>query len=45
MTQERLNHLMVMHVHKERTDKLALKTVLNNFMGESEHFTSIFAMY
>ena len=45
MPQERLNHLIVMQVHKERTDKLDLKTVLNNFVGESEHCTSIFAMY
>ena len=41
MTQEQLDHLMVMHVHKERTDKLDLKTVLNNFVSESEHRTSI----
>ena len=45
MTQEWLNHLMVMQVHKERTDKLDLKTVLNHFVGESERCTSIFAMY
>ena len=42
MAQERLNHLMVMHVH---TDKLDLKSVLNNFVGESEHRTGIFAKY
>ena len=45
MKQERLNHLMVMHVHKERTDKLDLKSVLNNFISDSEHRTSIFAKY
>ena len=45
MAQERLNHLMVMHVHKERTDKLDLKAVLNEFVGESEHRTGIFAKY
>ena len=45
MAQERLNHLMVMHVHKERTDKLDLKSVLNNFVGESEHRTGVFAKY
>ena len=41
MKQERLNHLMVMHVHKERTDKLDLKSVLNNFISDSEHRTTV----
>ena len=45
MAQERLNHLMVMHVHTERTDQLDLKAVLNEFVGESEHRTGIFAKY
>ena len=45
MAQEQLNHLMVMHVHKERTDKLDFKVVLNEFVGESEHHTGIFAKY
>ena len=45
MAQERLNHLMVMHIHKERTDNLDLKSVLNEFVGDSEHRTGIFAKY
>ena len=45
MAQERLNHLMIMHVHKERTDKLDLKSVLNDFVAGSEHRSSIFAKY
>ena len=45
MAQERLNHLMVMHIHKERTDYLDLKSVLNEFVGDSEHRTGIFAKY
>lgn len=45
MSQQRLNHLMVMHVHKERTDSLNLKAVLNDFVGESEHRSGIFAKY
>ena len=45
MAQERLNHLMIMHVHKDRTEKLDLKLVLNDFVGESEHRTGIFAKY
>ena len=45
MTQERLSHLMIMHVHKDRTEKLDLKLVLNDFVGESEHCNGIFAKY
>ena len=45
MSQERLNHLMIMHVHKERTDDLEIKTILNNFVSMSEHRSSIFAKY
>lgn len=36
MTQDRLNHLMVMHIHKEITDKLDLKSVFKNFTGDSD---------
>ena len=36
---------MVMHVHKKRTDSLNLKTVLNDFVDESEHHPGIFAKY
>ena len=45
MTQERLNHLMMMHIHKERTDQLDLKSVLNDFISGSDHRSSIFAKY
>ena len=45
MAQERLNHLMSMHVHRESVDKLYLKSVLNYFVGGSEHFSGIFAKY
>ena len=38
MGQERLNH-------KEKTDKLDLKFVLNEFVGQSEHRSGIFAKY
>ena len=41
MVQERLNHLMSMHVHRESVDKLYLKSVLNYFIGGSEHFSGI----
>ena len=45
MAQERLNHLMLMHVHKQRTEILDLKCVLNDFVAESERCNSIFARY
>ena len=35
MTQERLNYLMIIHVHKERTDALDMKTLLNEFVDKS----------
>ena len=36
MGQQRLNNIMVLHVHKERTDKLNLITVTNEFADGSE---------
>ena len=33
----RLNHLMMLHVHKDRTDALTLVDVANNFVGEKEN--------
>ena len=33
MCQDRLNYLMILHVHKERTDALDLKEVANEFVG------------
>ena len=43
--QERLSYLMLMHVHKERTNSIDLKVVLNEFVDESEHRSGIFAKY
>ena len=45
MGQQRLNYLMLLHVHKERTDNLDLKSVLNDFVGDSEHRGGIFAKF
>ena len=33
----RLNHLMMLHVHKDRTDALTLVDVGNDFVGEKEN--------
>jgi hypothetical protein len=37
MSQQRLNSLMVLHVHKDKTDQLDLKLCLNEFVIRSEH--------
>ena len=40
MSQQRLNNLMVLHVYKERTNELCLKSCLNKFVIGSEHRTT-----
>ena len=37
MTQARLNHAMVLHVHRDLTDNLSLVEVANDFVSKSEH--------
>ncbi len=44
MTQERLNYLMLLYVHKERTDSLDLKLLVNDFIC-SDHRSNIFAKF
>ena len=41
MTQTRLNNVMVLHVHKNRTDELCLKTIGNEFIKESSLRNSV----
>ena len=38
----RLNHLMMFHVHKDRTDALTLVNVANDFVGEKVNRKQIF---
>ena len=45
MSQDRLNHLLLLHVHTELTDSLDLIVVANDFVAESEHRLSIFACF
>ena len=45
MSQERLNYLMILHVHKDRTDAHDIKSILNEFVGDSEHRSRIFAKF
>ena len=45
MLQERLNYLMLLHVHKDRTDILCLKSAINDFVGDSVYRSNIFRKY
>ena len=45
MGQERLNNLMLLHIHKELTDDLDLKDVATDFISGSEHRLSIFGKF
>uniref|UniRef100_H3B5T8 TTF-type domain-containing protein n=1 Tax=Latimeria chalumnae TaxID=7897 RepID=H3B5T8_LATCH len=42
MSQARLNHLMLLHIHKNVTDRLNLLEVANEFVEGSEHHRSVF---
>lgn len=45
MTQERLNNLLVPHVHKDYTDSLDLVATGNDFVKHSEHRLSTFGKF
>ncbi len=45
ISQERLNNLIVLHVHKDITDTLDLKSICNEFVGDSEHRCKIFGTF
>jgi len=45
MSQARLNNLMLLHIHKEETDKLCLERCLNQFVVCNEHRLTIFGKY
>ena len=42
MHQNRLNHLMILHVHKHLTDDIDIKSVANEFVAGSEHCLTLF---
>ena len=44
MHQNRLNHLMILHVHKYLTDAPDIKSVANEFVAGSEHRLTFFSM-
>ena len=43
--QSHLNHLMMLYVHKDRTDALTLVDVANDFVGEKENQKQLFAKF
>ena len=45
MSQERLNNLMILHVHKDVTDTLDLKLIADEFIDDSEHRLKIFGTF
>ena len=47
MSQPRLNHLIILHIHKESTDKLSLEGCLNEFVfvSGSEQRSSLFGHF
>ena len=45
MGQERLNHLMILNVHKHQTDDLNLKAVANDFINSKTQRSSYFSTF
>ena len=43
--QSHLNHLMMLHVHKDRTDALTLVDVANDYVGEKENRKQLFGKF
>ena len=41
----RVNHLIMLHVHKDRTDALTLVDVANDFVGEKENRKQFFGKF
>jgi len=45
MGQVRLNHLMILHVHRDITRNLNMINVANEFVGDSEHRLKLFGTF
>lgn len=45
MTQARLNHLIVMHVHKERTDNLNIVDIAETFVSLNNRRSTFFGHF
>jgi len=45
MAQQRLNNLMVLHVHRDRTDALNLIDIANDYVEDSEQRLHVFGKF
>lgn len=45
MNQDRLNHVMLLHVHKDNTDRLNLQKIGNDFVANNEHRLQVFGKF
>lgn len=45
VTQNHMKHLMILHVHKERTTSLSLVDVANEFVSRAEHRLGVFGKF
>lgn len=45
MSQERLNHCLILHVHREKTDDLSLPEIAQEFVSRNERRISYFGHY
>ena len=45
MSQTRINNLMILHVHKDKTDELRANKIGNEFVSNSDHRQSIFGKF
>jgi len=45
LTQKRLNHVALLHCHRERTDLIDLKPICNNFIVKNDLRASTFALF
>ena len=45
MTQSRLNHLMILHMHKEISDSLNLVHCVNDFVDSNEHHLGVLGKF
>ena len=45
MTQTRMNNLIILHVHKERTDALDLKAIANEFTARNKRRRCMFGKF
>ena len=45
MADERLNNLMILHIHREKTDKLDLVDIANRFVGKNDTRKRMFGRF